>query len=125
MTAALSMDLRERIVRTYLEDGSSESEVAERFGVAKSTVGKLVRQYKATQCLKPKTHLCGRKRAISAKQEEALIAHVQEHPDATVEERRAALKLKCTMQTVWLTLRRLDARFKKRQSKAASSNAKT
>ena len=47
MTAALSMGLRERTVRAYLEGDVSEAEVADQFRVAKSTVGKLVRQYKS------------------------------------------------------------------------------
>ena len=125
MTAALSMDLRERIVGAYLEGGVSEAEVAEQFCVGKSTVGKLVRQYKASQCLKPRTHLCGRKPAISGAQEKALIQHMQKHADATAQERRDALKLNCSAKTVWQTIRRLDARFKKRLSKVVSSNART
>jgi transposase len=119
------MDLRERIVWTYLEGGVSEAEVADQFCVGKSTVGKLVRQYKASKCLKPRTHLCGRKPAISGEQESALIQHVQEHPDATTQERRDALKLTCSTNTVWQTIRRLNARFKKRRSKAPNNNAKT
>ena len=45
MTAALSMDLRERIVRAYLEGDVSEAEVADQFRVGMSTVGELVAYY--------------------------------------------------------------------------------
>ena len=125
MATATSMDLRERIVGTYLADEGSESELAEQFCVGKSTVGKLVRQFKTTGCLKPQTHLCGRKPAIRDTDEQALIQHVHDHPDATAQERRDALGLKCSAKTVWQTIRRLNVRFKKKSHKVASRVVKT
>ncbi len=41
--ALLSMDMRQRIDEIYLAAGTSETELAERFSVGKSTAGKSAR----------------------------------------------------------------------------------
>jgi len=109
----LSMDLRERIVAAYQAGEGSHQDMAERFSVSKAVVGKLVRQQKQLGTLEPQVHRRGRKPAISGQKEQELRAHLAEHPDATLEERHAALKVNCTVKTVWLTLRRWGWRFKK------------
>ena len=125
MPASLSMDLRERIVAAYEQEGGSCRVVATRFGVSPGTVSKLVRQSRTEGSLKPRYERCGRKRSIRGKAEEALRKHVREHPDATLQERKEALGLTCTIKTVWLSLKRLKARFKKSHSERPSRIAKT
>lgn len=132
MAASLSMDLRERIVSAYEAGNVSYGDVAKRFGVAASTVGKLVRQSRMEGSLKPHYERCGRKRSIRGKTEVALREHLRAHPDATLQERKDALGLTCTIKTVWLSLKRLKARFKKSHSgrqnrieKTSFSNALT
>lgn len=124
MATSLSMDLRERIVSTYLDGGVSYADVAEQFCVSESSVGKLVRQYRREKCLKPHTDRCGRKRCIRGAAEDALVKHVNDNPDATAEERRVALGLTCCTKTVWLSMKRLDSRFKKSHSEAQSRTAR-
>ena len=125
MAASLSMDLRERIVAAYECGNVSGSAVGERFGVAASTVSKLVRQSRTEKSLKPRYDRCGRKRAIAGKTEKALEQHLREHPDATLQERKDALGLTCSIKTVWISLKRLKARFKKNRSERQSRIEKT
>ena len=99
--------------------------VGARFGVAASTVGKLVRQWRTEKLLKPHYDRCGRKRAITGKTEKALEKSLRECPDATLQERKDALGLTCSVKTVWVSLKRLKARFKKNRSGRQSRIEKT
>lgn len=110
---SLSMDLRLRVVAAYRNKEGSYSVLAARFAVSPAVVGKLVRQERDLGTLEPQVHTRGRKRAIRGEQEAELLRHLQEHPDATLRERIAALGLDCTIKTMWQTIRRLQWRFKK------------
>jgi transposase len=107
------MDLRERIVAAYESGEGSYRVLATRFAVSRAVVGKLVRQQREQGTLQPQVHLRGRKPAIRGKTLERLRKHLAEHPDATLVERIAALGLKCSINTMWKTLRRLGWRYKK------------
>ncbi len=109
----LSMDLRGRIVAAYLNGEGSHAILATRFCVSRSVVGKLVRQDREQGTLEPQVHLRGRKAAVRGEKVGELRQHLQEHPDATLQERIEALGLKCSVKTMWQTLRRLGWRFKK------------
>ena len=113
MSAALSKDLRERIVAAYQAGGVSYRMVAERFGVSHGVVHKLVQQQREEGSLAPHTDRCGRKPAVAGQTQEDLQRHLREQPDATLEERRDALGLMCSLKTIWESARRLNARFKK------------
>lgn len=125
MPASLSMDLRVRVVAAYEQGDTSCRLVATRFGVSPGTVSKLVRQSRTENCLEPRMDRCGRKRAIAGKTERALEKHLRDHPDATLQERKDALELTCTIKTVWLSLKRLKARFKKNHSEQPNRIVKT
>lgn len=109
----LSLDLRERIVAAYEAGEGSHVILGRRFSVSSRVVGKLVEQYRELGTLEPQTHLRGRKAAIIGDDLKAFKKHIKDHPDATGEERRIALKLKCTTKTVYQTLHRLGHSFKK------------
>ena len=109
----LSEDLRERIVAGYEEGAESFNAVGRRFSVSGKVVAKLVRQKDNLGTLAAQVHLRGRKPAISGEKEVQLREHLQEYPDATVLERRAALGIKCCEKTLWQTLRKMGWRFKK------------
>ena len=121
----LSQDLRERIVAAYTADEGSYAVIAARFKVGPTVVGKLVRQQRELGTLQPQTHRRGRKPVVSGEKEAALREHLAEHPDATVLERRDALKLTCSEKTLWQTLRKLGWRFKKRPRGPRSKIAQT
>jgi len=121
----LSMDLRKRIVAAYLNQEGSHVVLAERFRVSPCAVGKLVRQLRERGTLEPQVHLRGRKPAVRGEKEEELRQHLQEHPDATLQERIDALGLDCSQKTMWMTLRRLGWRFKKNRRERPSKTGKT
>jgi transposase len=109
----LSLDFRERIVAAYEAGGVSFEAVGRRFAVSGKLVGKLVRQKRELGTLASQVHRRGRKAAVQGKKLDQLRAHLEQHPDATVLERREALGLKCSEKTLWQTLRKLGWRFKK------------
>jgi transposase len=116
----LSLDLRERIVAAYDAGGVSFEAVGRRFDVSGKLVAKLVRQKQALGTLAAQVHRRGRKPAVQGKKFDQLRAHLEQHPDATVLERRAALGLKCSEKTLWQTLRKMGWRFKKSRRGPAS-----
>jgi transposase len=119
------MDLRERIVDAYQKGDGSCRVIGKRFGVSHGVVSKLVRQQRAEGSLKPHTDRCGRKRAVTGSTEQALRKHLREQPDATLEERRDALGLTCSVKTMWESVRRLHARFKKSHRGPRNRTAET
>lgn len=110
---SLSMDLRERIVAAYEAGDGSYQVLATRFSVSRAVVGKLVRQARRLGTLEPQLHLRGRKRLIRGETERELQKHIDEHPDATLEERIRELGLDCCVNTMWQSVRRLGHSFKK------------
>jgi len=112
----LSLDLRTRVVAAYEADEGSYQKLADRFSISKAAVGKLVRLKRSTGSLEHQMHRCGSKRSLTSEQEVALLKHLQDHPDATLLERRDALGLHCTEKTMWVSGRRLGWRYKKSRS---------
>ena len=110
---SLSLDLRQRIVSAYEANEGSQSELAERFSVGRSTVGKLVRQWRELGTLEPQVHSRGRKRLITGDLEKQLLQDIEERPDATLQERIKKLGLDCCVNTMWVAIRRLGRSFKK------------
>jgi transposase len=118
-------DFRERIVAAYEAGGVSLAAVGRRFGVSGKVVGKLVRQKRSLGTLAPQVHRRGRKPAVSAAKKQELREHLEQHPDATVLERRAALGLECSEKTLWQTLRKMGWRFKKSRRVLSSRTVQT
>ena len=110
---SLSVDLRERIVAAYEAKQGSYRVLAARFSVSRAVVGKFVRQARRLGTLDPQVHLRGRKRLIRGEKERELRRHVDQHPDATLEERIRELGLDCCVNTMWKSVKRLGHSFKK------------
>lgn len=78
-----SIDLREKIVKAYCEGDTSIRKVANRFGVAKSFVQKLLSMNKTQGHVKPKQQggaMSGELEGYEAQ----LAAMVEKYPDATL-----------------------------------------
>ena len=113
----LSLDLRERIADAYERGEGSQAQIAIRFAVSRSVVGKLVRQKRRTGTVECQLKHNGQdQELLTPAQKRALERHLQQHPQATVAERQAALSLPGTAKTIWLACRRLGWRFKKSHS---------
>ncbi len=82
---ALSLDLRERIVRSYDLGTRSIRKLAERFQVSKTTVHKLITLKGVTGQLASKPARGGKSSSLVGKKAEAM-AMVAEHPDHTLSE---------------------------------------
>ena len=119
-----SQDLRERVLAA---DDETAREVAERFGVSVSYV------IKARQRRDREGRLTagGRRRGSRPKLADhhaAIGRHLDEHPDATLEERRAWLRqtfgVSVSLGTMWNTLRRLKVTRKKRLLRRVSEGVR-
>lgn len=80
-----SIDLREKIVQAYARGDTSIRKVAERFGVAKSFVQKLLALQKEQGHVKPKKQGGALKGKLDG-DEAQLAAMVEQYPDATLAE---------------------------------------
>ncbi|MEG4037638.1 hypothetical protein QUA03_27970 [Microcoleus sp. S36b_A4] len=54
-----SIDFRQKILDTYHTEPISQKAIAKRFSVALSFVQKLLKQYRETKNITPRTHRCG------------------------------------------------------------------
>src|SRR5689334_24750611 len=89
MTAPLSQDLRERIVRA-VEGGSTIRQAARRFAVSASAAIKLMQRVRQTGCTAPATIGC-RRRPILEPHADTLRAIVSSQAGITQREIKAAL----------------------------------
>lgn len=82
---AYPIDLREKIVKVYSQGDTSIRKVADRFGVAKSFVQKLIFMNKTQGHVKPQP-LGGIRKDKLDGYEAQLAAMVEQYPDATLSE---------------------------------------
>jgi transposase len=117
MPRAYSVDLRERVMAA-VADGASIAEVAQRFSVSVDAIDDWKLRQAATASLAPATPTGGRPRRLAAAQEQALQAHIDAEPDATIAELRTWLAQEHQVVVGWgtvcRTLERLDRPRKKR-----------
>ena len=83
---ALSLDLRERICAACDEEDETRQEVADRFGVSRSAVQKLLRLRRKTGSIVAKPHAGGAEPLMNERDLARLRKKVQEKPDATLAE---------------------------------------
>src|SRR5665213_562423 len=95
-----SQDLRQRVIDTLERQEGSFRKVATRFRVSLSFVTRLVRHRRATGSVEPKPHGGGRPPALGPDDLERLRGLIRESPDATLEELRQALGLKCSLMAI-------------------------
>lgn len=86
----LSLDLRERIILA-LQSGQTRPEIAERFSISVSTVGRLAKQWREQNDLSPRP-ITGRPRAIPDTEIELLQTVIATQKDATLESLSQALQ---------------------------------
>lgn len=116
---ALSLDLRQRIVRAYL-GGASMQKVADRFQVSLISVRRLVAKDRAGQSLTPGTRATSPERRVVRPQDEPVIERMlSEDPSLTTREiaRRFTDETArpVAQQTISTTLRRMGYTRKKRR----------
>ena len=115
MTAPLSLDLRERIVRA-VEGGSSARAAAERFEISPSAAIKLMQRVRRTGSTAP-AKIGGHRRPVLEAHAEAVRALALSKPGITLKEIRTALAMRGVevkaLSTVADMLHRLGLSHKK------------
>jgi transposase len=107
----ISLDLRERILATYDAGETTHEAVANRFRVSLGLVKKLLQQRRRIGDVRPQHHRAGRKPGHVARQENQLRVLVQQKPDLTLRELRAAAGLNCTLPAIHYVLVRLGLTY--------------
>jgi transposase len=82
MTAAYSIDLRERVIRSW-ENGRSQCWLAREFGISLGSVKRYIKRYQTTGNVKP-TRQKRQRPKISDEQLEELQRQVDARSDATI-----------------------------------------
>lgn len=122
---ALSMDLRERILKAYDGGEFTQQQVADRFSVSLGMVKKLLRQRRRIGDLSPQYHRCGRKPKILPEHRSQMMKLLEEKPDLTLAELRDQLHLDCTLPAIHYVLTSMGLTYKKRHSEPVSKIEKT
>lgn len=120
----LSTDFRLKILAAYDAGLGTRQQIAERFMVSLGMVKKLIQQRRHTGDIAPLHHRAGRPRKLAGKGDARLSELVGKRPDATLEQLREGLPIKCGISTIHRALRRLGLTFKKRPSGPASRIAR-
>jgi transposase len=80
MAANISLDLRERILRSVSEEGLSQADTARRFAVSESTVSRLIRAFAERGTLEKGDEPNGRKPKLGDEHFDWLRARIKESP---------------------------------------------
>jgi transposase len=110
--AAYSQDLRQRVVRAW-ESGMKADTVAATYQVSRAWVYRLVQRRRETGSIAPRKQTKFRRRALSSRQEERLVALITAQPDATLAELQTALPTTAALSTLWRAIDRLGLTVKK------------
>src|SRR5262245_16457591 len=121
----LSLDLRQRILDRYDKAEGTRAEIAQRFRVSLGMVKKLLQQRRRTGDIAPRHHLAGRKPLIVATHRSQIRSLLIKKNDLTLNELRAALGLRCSVQAIHVVLGKMGLTYKKRRSGPASKTART
>lgn len=121
MASPYSQDLRERVLAAY-DRGMSTKEIAEIFGVSPAWARRLKQRRRETG----ETAARPMGGATVIKIDRARLAElVREQPDATLEELRQRLGVRCSISAVCMALKQLGLSFKKRRSTRRSRIVRT
>ncbi len=119
-----SLDLRQKIVHAREKQQLSIRQLAKIFGVAKSFVQKILKQYKETGDLKP-LHSGGRPPKINPEQTVVLLEIIDTNNDATLSELRELFEQKTGLKLSTSTINRISHKFDYTVKKKALRYRKT
>ena len=114
----LSEDTKERIYKAYINTNNPR-EVAKYFSIAKSTLYRIVKQYKETGNFKIRTSQRGRKSLLTKTDIEAIKREIEKQPDVTMNEIKERLNLSVHPETIRKKVIELGFRRKKKSIYAA------
>ena len=109
---AYSIDLRQKIIDVYENEGISQRQLAKPFRVALSFIVKLLKQYRQTGEIAPKPFNGGVKLKLTSEQLRLLADLIENNNDATLEELCQLLKEKTEITVSRATMGRMTQRLK-------------
>ena len=112
----ISVEVRERILRSYDQPGRTRSEVAEWFGVSLGMVKKLLQQRRRLGNVAPLHHRAGRKPTILPLHRKRFEGLLRKQPDMTLAELRTSTGLTCSLPAIFYVLADMGLTYKKRRS---------
>lgn len=117
MVSAYSVDLRQRIVDAYHANEGSQRQLAGRFKVSLSFVRNLLRHYRQTGTVKPKTHGGGAIAKITGSNLPIVEQLIRQQPDAILSELCERFEQRCgigvSISTMHRVVRQLGITTKK------------
>jgi transposase len=112
--APYSMDLRERVAAAVDNREGSQRQIAQRFRVSLSFIVRLLQRRRKAHMLAPKPHGGGPAPALSPQDQQRLRQLIDEQNDATLDQLKQRGGFRCSLTTIWRTLRRLGLTYKKK-----------
>lgn len=123
---AYSLDLRQKILDTYLQGGISQRQLAKRFCVTLSFIEKLLKKYRETGSIAPKVRTQQTPPKLNSQQFNVLQEIVEAKNDATLKEIRAELAQKTGItigiSTVDRMLQKMEISLKKNITRHRKGN---
>jgi transposase len=101
-----STDLRERIIAAVDRGEHSLRQIARLFSVSLSFLVRLLQRRRQTGSIQPKPHAGGPEPKLDEAAVQRLAELVRQHPDATLEELRDLLGIRCHINTIDRALKR-------------------
>ena len=124
---AYSLDLRQKIVDAYAEGNISQPQLAKRFRVALWFIEKLLKQYRETGTIAPKSRVRQTPTKLNVQQLSVFASIVETNNDATLEELRTLLQQQTgvlvSRSTVDRMLQKLNLTVKKKHSSPPKNRA--
>jgi transposase len=109
-----SMDLRERVAAAVDHHEGSQRQIARIFRVSLSFVVRLLQRRRDAGTLEPKPHGGSPPPALGSDDRQRLDGLLAERPDATLEQLKERGGFRCSLTTLWRTLRRRRLTHKKK-----------
>ena len=116
-----SMDLRERVAKSY-DEGMKPKELAERYQMSRRSVERLMQRRRETGSIEPLYGKPGPQRRLEG-HGERLQELVARDPDATLREIRNEMGIRVGISTLWRGLRDLGLTFKKSHPRRGTTAA--
>jgi transposase len=120
--APYSMDLRKRVARAWDASGDADA-VASQYEVSRAWVHRLIQRRRETGSLEPRKQVKFRRRVLTTREEQQLVALLLARPDATLTELRDAIPTMAALSTLWRTIDRLGFTLKKNGTRRRTTPA--